>query len=53
MFLHFIDIFSYFLCHDERSNILMLRKEDDHFIAGNLDAHIAADSRICDYDANK
>ena len=31
----------------------MLRKEDDHFIAGNLDAHIATDSRICDYDANK
>ena len=52
-FINLINILGNFLCNNGRSNILMLCKEDDHLIAGNLDAHITADRRVCDNDANK
>ena len=47
-FIDFVNVLYDLLTNDKRTNVLMLREEDDDLVAADLDSHVATDGVLHD-----
>lgn len=47
-FIDFVNVLYDLLTNDKRTNVLMLREEDDDLVAADLDSHVTTDGVLHD-----